>query len=51
MALLFGLQRVDGTQGEGEIADHIAYQVLSGYFADYHTVINTLFLKNPGQWR
>ncbi len=51
MASLFGMQRVDGRQHECEIADHIVYQVLSGYFSHYHTLINLLFLKNPGQWR
>jgi thymidylate kinase len=51
MAPLFGMQRVDGSQSEHEIADAIVYQVLSGYFSDYHTLVNTLFLKNPGQWR
>jgi len=51
MASLFGLQRLDGSRRKDEIADHVVYQVLSDYFADYHTVINRLFLKNPGQWR
>jgi dTMP kinase len=51
MALQFGMQRVDGSQGAGETSDAIVYQVLSGYFSDYHTLLNTLFLKNPGQWR
>jgi dTMP kinase len=51
MAPLFGVQRVDGSQDEHEIADAIVYQVLGGYFSNYHTLLNTLFLKNPGQWR
>jgi len=46
-----GLRRVDGTLGWEDISQHITGEVLSRYFADYHTVINALFLKNPGQWR
>jgi len=51
MAPQFGMQRVDGSQGASETSDAIVYQVLSAYFSDYHTLLNTLFLKNPGQWR
>ena len=51
MSELFKLQRLDGSQTKEDIADHVVYQVLSRYFADYRTMINTLFLKNPGQWR
>jgi thymidylate kinase len=51
MADLYGLRRLDGSRGKEEIADQVVYRVLSTYFAHYHTLINTLFLKNPGQWR
>jgi dTMP kinase len=50
MADRYGLQRLDGSRSKEEIADQIVYQVLSTYFAEYHTWLNTLFLKNPGQW-
>jgi thymidylate kinase len=50
MAELFGLHRVDARRGREEISDRIVCQVLSAYFDDYHTLMNSLFLKNPGQW-
>jgi thymidylate kinase len=46
-----GLQRVDGTAAWEEISQRIAREVLGAYFANYHTVLNSLFRKNPGQWR
>ncbi len=46
---LYGLQRVDASHDWEQISDNVVYQVLSTYFADYHTLINGLFLKNPGQ--
>jgi thymidylate kinase len=51
MANLYGLRRLDASRDGEEIADEIVYQVLSTYFSDYHTLINSLFLKNPGQWK
>lgn len=45
------LRRLDGSQGWEEINDQVVYDVLSAYFAEYWTCINTLFWKNPGQWR
>jgi len=51
MAALYGLRGLDGSRGKEEIVDQIVYRALSAYFSDYHTLINTLFLKNPGQWR
>jgi len=45
------LQRLDGTQGWQEISDQVVHDVLSDYFSDYWTLVNTLFLKNPEQWR
>lgn len=51
MANLYGLRRLDASRDKEEIADEIVYQVLSTYFSDYHTLINSLFLKNPGQWK
>ncbi len=51
LASLFGLQRLNAARGREEIADEVVPQVLKHYFADYHTLLNALFLKNPGQWR
>jgi thymidylate kinase len=51
LSALWGLARLDGSRDRAELSDEIVHQVLSAYFSDYHTVINTLFLKNPGQWR
>lgn len=52
LAQLYGLRRVQGTtQPWPEISDDIVYEVLSSYFAGYRTLVNFLFLKNPGQWR
>ncbi|MBC7260457.1 MAG: hypothetical protein H5T63_00465 [Chloroflexi bacterium] len=49
---LYGLHRVEGLYRTWqEISDDIVYEVLSTYFARYHTFINCLFLKNPGQWK
>jgi len=45
------LTRVDGGQGPDMISDRIVYDVLTRYFGQYHTFVNTLFHKNPGQWR
>jgi hypothetical protein len=42
---------LDGNLPADQIADQVTYEVLSTYFASYHTFINTLFLRNPGQWR
>ncbi len=47
----WGLARLDGSLDKAELSDEIVHQVLSAYFLDYHTLINTIFLKNPGQWR
>jgi dTMP kinase len=46
-----GLRRVEGSRDEEELADELAYQVLGRYFDRYRTVLNQVFLKNPGQWR
>ena len=51
LASLFGLQRLNAARGRDELADEIVPQVLRHYFANYHTLLNALFLKNPGQWR
>ncbi|HNT05840.1 MAG TPA: hypothetical protein PKJ21_06660, partial [Anaerolineae bacterium] len=45
------LQRMDGTASWEDISQRIAHEVLTMYFANYHTVLNSLFSKNPGQWR
>jgi thymidylate kinase len=45
------LQKVDGSQGWEEISDAIVHEVLTAYFANYHTTLNSIFQKNPGQWR
>jgi len=50
LASLYGVQRLDSERDWEEISDDVVYKVLSTYFADYHTLINALFLKNPGQW-
>ena len=34
-----------------ELSDDIVHQVVGKYYAGYRTVLNALFLKNPGQWR
>ncbi|MBM4430300.1 MAG: hypothetical protein FJ026_08155 [Chloroflexi bacterium] len=47
----FGLRRADGTTDKEDVSDQVVYEVLTSYFGDYHTLINQLFLKNPGQWR
>jgi thymidylate kinase len=51
MSRLNGLKRLDGSCHQDVLADQIAYEVLGSYFSDYSTLINHLFLKNPGQWR
>jgi dTMP kinase len=51
MTAQHGLQRREGASSKDEVADQIVYEVLSRYFADYRTIVNALFLKNPGQWR
>jgi len=51
LASALRLERLDATRGREELADEIVAKVLRSYFADYHTVLNALFLKNPGQWR
>jgi len=51
LAQLYGLQRLDTRHAWEEISDGVVYKVLSTYFADYHTLVNSLFLRNPGQWR
>jgi dTMP kinase len=51
LSALWGLARLDGSRDRAELSDEIVHQVLSAYFSDYRTVINTLFLKNPGQWK
>ena len=50
MTGLCELRRLDGAAPKEAIADQIAYEVLDTYFSEYRTLINTLFLKNPGQW-
>jgi thymidylate kinase len=51
MADLYGLRRLDGTTDPEELSDGLVRQVLARYFAEYHTVVNWVFLKNPGQWQ
>jgi len=46
-----GLHRVNGSQTWEAISSPVVSEVLTTYFADYHTWLNGLFLKNPGQWR
>jgi thymidylate kinase len=48
---LYGLRRVDGARPSDKINDGIVREVLATYFGRYHTVLNSIFLKNPGQWR
>jgi len=48
---LLGLQRLDATRGSESLGDEVVYQVLSSYFGDYHTLLNSVFGKNPGQWK
>ena len=50
MTGLCELRRLDGAAPKEAIADQIAYEVLDTYFSGYRTLINTFFLKNPGQW-
>ena len=50
LAQLYGLQVLDAEKAWEDLSDEIVYQVLRAYFANYHTLINSLFLKNPGQW-
>jgi thymidylate kinase len=45
------LQRLDGRRAWEEMSDQVVYETLSAYFADYWTLVNWLFWKNPGQWR
>jgi thymidylate kinase len=45
------LRRLDGDRAQDAISDEIALQVLDTYFSEYRTLVNSLFLKNPGQWR
>jgi thymidylate kinase len=47
----YGLHRVDGTRPAAEVSDAVVREVLVNYFATYHTLLNSVFLKNPGQWR
>ncbi|HUT16094.1 MAG TPA: nucleotidyltransferase family protein [Anaerolineae bacterium] len=51
LAELYGLRRLDGESGWEGISDRVVHDVLADYFANYHTLINTFFLKNPGQWK
>ncbi len=51
LSVQWGLARLDGSRDKEELSDEIVHQVLSAYFSDYHTVINAIFLKNPGQWK
>lgn len=52
LVLLYGLRRQEVSQRTWpEVSDGIVYEVLSKYFTRYRTLINFLFLKNPGQWR
>ena len=51
MAQEHSLRRLDGNLPPEVIADRLAYEVLGTYFASYRTFINTVFLKNPGQWQ
>ena len=51
LAGLYGARRQDAELGWEETSDRVVYDVLTDYFATYHTWINTLFLKNPGQWK
>jgi len=51
MAGNYGLSVLDASRPWQDVSDEVVLQVLTAYFADYHTAINALFLKNPGQWR
>ncbi len=51
LSVQWGLVRLDGSRDRAELSDEIVHQVLSTYFSNYHTALNFLFLKNPGQWR
>ena len=44
----FGAIRVDALRPAAELEDEIAYRTLTTYFDRYHTLINTLFFRNPG---
>jgi len=50
LTALYALRRLDGQQPWEEISDGVVEQVLNAYFDEYHTLLNSLFLKNPGQW-
>jgi len=50
-AAKYGLRRMDGPSDKEDISDHIVYEALTSYFGNYHTLVNQLFLRNPGQWR
>jgi thymidylate kinase len=45
------LRRVDTQREVAENNDALVFEVLSTYFARYWTLVNQLFLKNPGQWK
>jgi len=51
LATLYGLRRLDGSHPWEELSDSVVYDVLGAYFSNYRTCLNSLFLKNPGQWR
>jgi len=50
LAELCGLERLDAERRWEQVSDNMVYRVLSAYFRDYHTLMNSLFLRNPGQW-
>jgi thymidylate kinase len=45
------LHVVDGNESLETSNSTIVFDTLDYYFSHYRTVINQLFLKNPGQWR
>ena len=57
LATRWGLRRLASVDDAGDrlgwetISDRLVYEVLGAYMADYHTWLNALFWKNPGQWK
>ena len=57
LATRWGLRRLASVDDAGDrlgweaISDRLVYEVLDAYMADYHTWLNALFWKNPGQWK
>jgi thymidylate kinase len=51
LSRLHALHTLDGARAWEAISDDVIVQALSTYFSTYHTLVNAVFLKNPGQWR